>query len=95
MLKVNSEKILSDYKALTVKRNDNRAQIEMSARTYAVNRGYDEAQTIDFINYVQDLENDGLTDEELERLEFLEQYVHEVSDDDYAAAEAVTNEVVY
>lgn len=96
MLQVKSEKLLQDYKALCVKRDENRAAIEVAARSFAVNRNYNEALTAEFIAFVQKKEADGLTDGEQAKLAFLAEYVEEVAEEVEAAVEetaAVVDEV--
>ena len=85
MLKVNSEKLLQDYEELCEKRSTAIDKIKAAAQAFAETRGYDENQTNDFISYVIDVEECGLTENETEMLEFLSRYVEE--EDDYAEAD--------
>ena len=88
MFQVNVEKMLADYKALCVKRDENCAAIEQAARSFAVSRMYDAETTEKFIAYVQDIEGGGLTADEIARLDFLTRYVGEASDEIAAVTEA-------
>ena len=87
MFHVNTEKMLADYKALCVKRDENRAAIERAARSFAISRMYDVETTEEFIAYVQDIEGGGLTADEIARLDLLMRYVGEASDETAAVTE--------
>ena len=80
MLKVNEEKLLLDHKALVDKRETNLAEIERQATLYAVERGYDEAKTEQFVAFTKELEGNGLTAEENAKLELLSTYIEEVEE---------------
>lgn len=92
MLKVNEEKILREYNDLLAKRKIARANIAAAAKSFAMNRGYGEEKTADFVAYVLDTENDGLSASESDKLEFLSDYIDEVPDE---VQEAQNGEVVY
>lgn len=99
MLKVNEEKFLQDYKALADKKDENIVNIEHTAHVFAVNRGYDEAQTEAFIKYVKSVENDGLTGNDKVRFEILNEYVEEsdidfANDDEATETEAASGETI-
>ena len=93
MLKVNSEAILHTYRALVDAREAGHAQIEAAARTFAVNRGYDEEKTAAFVDYVSNVEGDGLSDEERATLSILGKFVENVTDE-AMATEAANGEAV-
>lgn len=95
MWQVKGEKLLRDYEALYNKREAACAAISDAARVFAINRGYDEAQTEDYVAYVLKIEKYGLTKDESDRLSFLAAYVEE-KDDEADISEAVNNgEVIY
>lgn len=78
MLKVNTEKILSEYNEILQKREIARQNIRAEAEAFAARRGYNTQQVEDFVAYVLDTENDGLTLDEVDLLEVLERYIVEV-----------------
>lgn len=80
MLKVNEEQLLLDHKELVDKKEKNLAAIEKQATLYAIERGYDEEKTAQFVAFTKDLEGDGLTLEETAKLELLSSYIEEVED---------------
>lgn len=80
MLKVNEEKLLLDHKALVDKRETNLAAIEKQSTLYAIDRGYDEAKTAQFVAFTKELEGNGLTAEETVKLELLSSYIEEVEE---------------
>lgn len=80
MLKVNEEKILFDHKELVEKKEKNLAAIEIDAKAYAVAHGYDEEKTAKFIAFTQDIQGNGLSDEENTKLEILSAYIDEVEE---------------
>ena len=88
MLQVNSEKLLQDYDNLCKKRSLNREQIEEAARVFAITRGYDEERTAAFVKYVQETEEDGLSDSERAKIELLSEYVEDVTVEEEVANEA-------
>lgn len=90
MLKVNEEKLLVDHKALVDKRETNLAAIEKQATLYAIERGYDEAKTAQFVAFTKELEGNGLTAEETAKLELLSSYIEEVEE---PAQEEVADEI--
>ena len=80
MLKVNEKKLLLDHKALVDKRETNLAEIEKQATLYAIDRGYDETKTAQFVAFTKELEGNGLPAEENAKLELLSAYVEEVEE---------------
>lgn len=80
MQKVNVEKLLLDHAGLIVKREEHLAEIEKQATLYAIERGYDEAKTEQFVAFTKELEGDGLSAEDKAKLEILESYIEEVED---------------
>lgn len=80
MKKVNEEKLLLDHAELVAKREANLAEIEKQATIYAIDRGYSEEKTAQFIAFTKELEGDGLSAEENAKLELLESYIEEVED---------------
>ena len=80
MLKVNEEKLLLDHAGLIAKREEHLAEIERQAQIYAIERGYDEEKTAQFIAFTKELEGDGLSAEDKAKLELLESYIYEVEE---------------
>lgn len=80
MLKVNKEKILCDHAELVAKRETNLKEIERQATLYAIERGYDEDKTEQFVAFTKNLEGDGLSDEDKVKLEILDAYVEKSED---------------
>ena len=80
MLKVNEEKLLHDYEELVEKRENNFEDVEKQARLYAIERGYDEDKTEQFVAFTKNLEGDGLSDEDKVKLEILDAYVEKSED---------------
>ncbi len=84
MLKVNEEKLLSDHKALEAKRFENLAVIEKDATAYAVAHGYNEEKTAKFVAFTQEIQGNGLSEEENAKLEILGSYIEEVAEEEVA-----------
>lgn len=80
MLKVNEEKLLADYNALVEKQEKKLKEIETEARAYATKRGFDADKTAETIDAFQALENNGLSDEDGEKLNVLDSYIDEVEE---------------
>lgn len=80
MLKVNEEKLLLDHKELVDKRETNLAAIEKQATLYAIERGYNEEKTAQFVAFTKELEGDGLSVEEKAKLEILNSYIDVIED---------------
>ena len=80
MLKVKEESLLFDHAELVGKRAEHLAEIERQARQYAIERGYDEDKTEQFVAFTKDLEGDGLSAEEKAKLDLLASYIEEVEE---------------
>ena len=80
MLKVNVDKILADYNAIVEKQEKKLKEIETEARAYAAKRGFDADKTAETIDTFQALENNGLSDEDGEKLNVLDSYIDEVDE---------------
>lgn len=80
MLKVNVDKLLADYNALVEKQEKKLKEIEAEARAYATKRGFDADKTAETIDAFQALENNGLSDEDGEKLNVLDSYIDEVDE---------------
>ena len=80
MLKVNVDKLLADYNALVEKQEKKLKEIEAEARAYATKRGFDTDKTAETIDAFQALENNGLSDEDGEKLNVLDSYIDEVDE---------------
>ena len=80
MLKVNVDKLLADYNALVEKQEKKLKEIEAEARAYATKRGFDADKTTETIDAFQALENNGLSDEDGEKLNVLDSYIDEVDE---------------
>lgn len=80
MLKVNVDKLLADYNALVEKQEKKLKEIETEARAYATKRGFDADKTAETIDAFQALENNGLSDEDGEKLNVLDSYIDEVDE---------------
>ena len=79
-LKVNTEKLIVDYNALAEKQEKKLAEIELEARAYAAKRGFDEDKALETIDAFQALENNGLSDEDAEKFNLLDEYIEEVEE---------------
>ena len=66
-----------DYKANKKRIHD---EIETEARAYATKRGFDADKTAETIDAFQALENNGLSDEDGEKLNVLDSYIDEVDE---------------
>lgn len=82
MLKVNEEKVLQDYCELVTKKDDNLGKIEVDARAYARAHGYDEEKTAKFVAFTQDIEGNGLSEEDSAKLALLNAYIVNVEEID-------------
>lgn len=80
MLKVNEEKLLHDHKELVEKKAKNLDAIKVDATAYAVAHGYDEEKTAKFVAFTQDIQGNGLSDNENAKLELLSSYIDEVEE---------------
>lgn len=80
MLKVNKEKILNDYKELVEKKAQNLAAIEVDAKAYAAAHGYNEDKTAKFVAFTQEIQGNGLSDDENATLVILSSYLKEVEE---------------
>lgn len=80
MLKVNVDKLLADYNALVEKQEKKLKEIETEARAYATKRGFDADKTVETIDAFQALENNGLSDDDGEKLNVLDSYIDEVDE---------------
>ena len=80
MLKVNVDKLLADYNAIVEKQEKKLKEIETEARAYAAKRGFDADKTAETIDTFQALENNGLSDEDGEKLNVLDSYIDEVDE---------------
>lgn len=80
MQKVNAEKLLLDHAELVANREANLAEIEKQAKIYAIDRGYSEEKTAQFVAFTKELEGDGLSAEETAKLALLGSYIDEVED---------------
>ena len=80
MLKVNVDKLLADYNALVEKQEKKLKEIETEARAYATKRGFDADKTAETIDAFQALENNGLSDEDGEKINVLDSYIDEVDE---------------
>lgn len=92
MLVVNSEKILRDYQELLAKHEKGLAEVEASARSFALERGYDEQKANAFIEYVKNAEGDRLSEEESSKFLWLSQYIQLVEDEPSIAINELINE---
>ncbi len=92
MLKVNEEKILQDIDILRNKKSENLAKIEADVKTVAISRNYDEDKMAKLIAYAQELEGNGLSNEDNAKLVILENYIEEVTEQ--PIDEVVTDSVV-
>ncbi len=92
MLKVNEEKILQDIDILRNKKSENLAKIEADVKTVAISRNYDEDKMAKLISYAQELEGNGLSNEDNAKLVILENYIEEVTEQ--PIDEVVTDSVV-
>lgn len=92
MLKVNEEKILQDIDILRNKKAENLAKIEADVKTVAISRNYDEDKMAKLIAYAQELEGNGLSNEDNAKLVILENYIEEVTEQ--PIDEVVTDSVV-
>lgn len=90
-IKVNVDKLLADYNALSAKQDKKLAEIEVEARAYAAKRGFDEDKTLETIDVFQSLENNGLSDEDAAKFNLLDEYIEEV-DEPVATDETVKAE---
>ena len=79
-LKVNVDKVLADYNALAKKQETKLAEIEVEARAYAQKRGFDEDKTLETIDMFQTLEDNGLSGEDADKFNLLDEYIDEVED---------------
>ena len=75
MRKVNEEMLLADYDELIKKQDSAIARVEEEARAFAINRGYDEAKTEEFVKYVLGIENGGLSESDKAILATFEKYI--------------------
>ena len=93
MLRVNEDKVLQDYCELVSKKDDNLAKIEADARGYACAHGYDEEKTQKFIAFISnEIEGDGLSEDDAAKLDILSAYVNEVEEiDEPVDDEAIAN----
>lgn len=80
MLKVNEEKLLADYNALVEKQEKKLAAIEAQVRPLAVQLGYDEEKTKELVDFVEEQQGNGLSDDDGARLNMLDEYVEEADD---------------
>lgn len=80
MLKVKTDKLLADYNALVEKQEKKLAAIEAQVRPFAATLGYDEEKTQSLIDYVQEQQGNGLSEEDGALLNFLDEYIEEVED---------------
>lgn len=101
MQKVNQEKLLLDHTELVAKRDANLVEIEAQATKYAIERGYSEEKTAQFVAFTKELEGDGLSAEDKAKLEILETYIEEVeepveaTDSETSTGESVENASAY
>lgn len=83
MLRVNKEKVLQDYCELVTKKDNNLAKIETDARAYALAHGYSDEKTQKFIAFVaQEIEDNGLSEDDTVKLNILSEYIKEVKEVD-------------
>lgn len=82
MIKVNVEKLMADYNALVAKQEKKLKEIEAEARAYAAKRGFDADKTIETVDTFQALENNGLSEDDGEKLTVLDSYMDEVDEEE-------------
>lgn len=83
MLKVNEKKLLEDYCELVSKKDNNLAKIEADARVYAQAHGYNDEKMHKFIAFVaQEIEGNGLSEEDMIKFNILSAYIAEVEEID-------------
>lgn len=83
MLRVNEDKVLQDYCELVTKRDDNLGKIEVDARAYALAHNYSDEKTQKFIAFVlQEIEDNGLSEDDAVKLNILSAYIKEIEEVD-------------